>query len=123
MFLTTLGAFPGRSKAIERSPGALCYPVARARGESEAETALYRYQLTRGGTAALPESDFRFQPAVHATPSRAKQVISVHIQGMHTALAMVTRSTGDVDIVLRETGQVVGNEYELGGAWQHVLNA
>ena len=42
---------------------------------------------------------------------------------MHTALAMVTRSTGDVDIVLRETGQVVGNEYELGGAWQHVLNA
>ena len=51
------------------------------------------------------------------------QVHSVTIDGLHPLLAMVHRANGHTDIVLRETGQVVGREDELDVNWQRILDA
>lgn len=49
------------------------------------------------------------------------QVISVYTN-VNPALAVIQRSSGRTDYVLRETGQVIGDEFGPGDFWQEVLH-
>lgn len=79
----------------------------RYRNESEASSAVF--------------ARVSFQPRVWLKV-RIKQVISVHTEGMHPDLALVHRSTGYTDMILRETGQVVGTEDGLEERWESVFH-
>jgi len=52
---------------------------------------------------------------------RHRQVVSVHTD-CHPDLAIVQRSTGRTEHVLRETGQVVGDEFGPNEMWTEVLH-